>query len=382
MEIYLVGGAVRDFLLAKIHYPFKSQQDEQAYWAQVEKDWVVVGSTPEEMLKLGFRSVGKSFPVFLHPETQEEYALARTERKTGRGYTAFDCYFGTNVTLEEDLKRRDLTINAIAAKVDPNTFILEQIVDPYGGKNDLQQKLFRQVSSAFIEDPVRILRVARLASRFDDFIVHPELLMLMKQMVQEGEVDALVPERVWQEWQRSLNEKSPWQFLEILEQCGARERLFSEMGKLSLEKKQNLQQAVFNQELDTAKLGIELFGSEPTLLSKLLTKYRIPNDYAEIVLLVANYYPLYNEQITPELILTLFEKTDAFRRPERFQQFLAICSYFAASLSSKRNFLTEILYDLKNLNLKHLYNKNLAGQEIAKEVRQARLERIMQKSGD
>ena len=213
MEIYIVGGAVRDELLG---LPVK------------EKDWVVVGSTPEEMKTLGFQQVGKDFPVFLHPETHEEYALARTERKTGRGYTQFTCYAAPDVTLEEDLKRRDLTINAMAKTPDG------VLIDPYGGQKDLKNKLLRHTSDAFTEDPVRILRIARFAARYADlgFKVADETMPLLRKIVEMGEVDALVPERVWQEVASALCEKNPEIFFTVLKDCGALKVIFPELDQL------------------------------------------------------------------------------------------------------------------------------------------------------
>ena len=204
MEAYVVGGAVRDALLGR---PVQ------------DRDWVVVGATPAEMLARGFRPVGKDFPVFLHPESGEEYALARTERKSGHGYHGFVCHADPDVTLEQDLARRDLTINAIARRADGS------LVDPYGGVADLRAKVFRHVSPAFAEDPLRILRVARFAARFTDFSIAPETLALMRQMVAAGEVDHLVAERVWQELARGLMEAKPSRMIESLRACGALARL-------------------------------------------------------------------------------------------------------------------------------------------------------------
>jgi len=213
MKTYLVGGAVRDELL---DYPHK------------EKDWVVVGATPEQMLDAGFQQVGKDFPVFLHPDTKEEYALARTERKTSPGYKGFDVHATVDVTLEQDLLRRDLTINALAKGESG------EIIDPFNGLQDIQDKVLRHVSPAFSEDPVRILRVARFAARYRHlgFIVADETMQLMKQMVADGEVDALVPERVWQEMEKALGERSPSRFIEVLRDCGALERILPELDRL------------------------------------------------------------------------------------------------------------------------------------------------------
>jgi len=211
MKIYCVGGAVRDALLG---LPVQ------------DKDYVVVGATPAQMEQLGYRAVGKDFPVFLHPQTQEEYALARTERKSGKGYKGFVVHAAPDVTLEQDLLRRDLTINAIAQDSDGS------LIDPYGGQADLQAKCLRHVSPAFVEDPVRILRVARFAARFVEFHVAPETLQLMCDMVQAGEVDALVPERVWQELSTGLMEQQPSRMFEVLRACGALEKLFPELNRL------------------------------------------------------------------------------------------------------------------------------------------------------
>ncbi|MFP5419498.1 MAG: multifunctional CCA addition/repair protein, partial [Gammaproteobacteria bacterium] len=211
MKTYVVGGAVRDRLLGL---------------PVADRDHVVVGVTPEDMLARGFRPVGKDFPVFLHPETQAEYALARTERKAGPGYTGFTVFAAPDVTLEDDLRRRDLTINAIAEDEHG------ALIDPYGGQRDLAARVFRHVSDAFVEDPVRILRVARFAARFTDFSVAPETSALMQQMVDNGEVDALVPERVWQEVARGLMEVRPSRMFQVLRECGALARLFPEIDRL------------------------------------------------------------------------------------------------------------------------------------------------------
>jgi tRNA nucleotidyltransferase (CCA-adding enzyme) len=211
MQAYVVGGAVRDALLG---LPVK------------DRDWVVVGSTPEEMRARGFRPVGRDFPVFLHPQTSEEYALARTERKSGRGYTGFICHASPEVTLEEDLLRRDLTINAIARAEDGT------LIDPYGGRRDLEARVFRHVSPAFGEDPLRILRVARFAARFTDFTVAPETLALMRQMVAAGEVDHLVAERVWRELARGLMEAQPSRMIRVLRDCGALAVILPELERL------------------------------------------------------------------------------------------------------------------------------------------------------
>jgi tRNA nucleotidyltransferase (CCA-adding enzyme) len=213
MQIYCVGGAVRDELLGR---------------PVTDRDWVVTGATPEQMAALGFRPVGRDFPVFLHPDTHEEYALARTERKTARGYRGFQIHSSPEVTLEDDLRRRDLTINAIARTADG------ALIDPWGGQDDLRARRLRHVSDAFAEDPVRILRLARFAARLPDFSVAPETLALARQMVYEGEVDALVPERVWQELSRGLMEPQPSRMFQVLRDCGALARLLPEPAEIDL----------------------------------------------------------------------------------------------------------------------------------------------------
>lgn len=213
MDVYLVGGAVRDQLLGiSVH----------------DKDWVVVGSSPEQMLSQGFQTVGKDFPVFLHPKTHEEYALARTERKSGHGYTGFECHFSPDVTIEDDLLRRDLTINAMAQHEDGT------IIDPYDGQQDLQNKLLRHVSDAFVEDPLRVLRVARFAAKLAPlgFTVADETLELMSKIAQSGELSHLTAERVWQEWHKSLTTERPDVFLEVLRQCGALKVVLPELDVL------------------------------------------------------------------------------------------------------------------------------------------------------
>ena len=210
-QFYVVGGAVRDALLGL---------------PESDRDWVVVGATPQQLLDLGYRAVGKDFPVFLHPQTHEEVALARTERKTGPGYRGFSFHAAPDVTLEEDLARRDLTINAIARNTDGT------LIDPFGGQADLKARVLRHVSEAFVEDPVRLLRLARLAARLPDFTVAPETMDLMRRMVAAGEVDALVPERVWQEVSRGLMSPRPSRMLDVLQACGALQRLIPEVDRL------------------------------------------------------------------------------------------------------------------------------------------------------
>ena len=340
MKIYEVGGAVRDELLGM---------------PVADRDYVVVGATPEAMLARGFRPVGKDFPVFLHPATQEEYALARTERKTGRGYHGFAFHAAPDVTLEEDLARRDLTINAMARSEDGN------IVDPFGGRADLDARVLRHVGPAFVEDPVRILRLARFAARFTDFSVAPETVALMGRMVEEGEVDHLVPERVWQEIARGLMEQRPSRLFQVLRECGALARLLPEVDRLFGVP----QRPEFHPEVDTgihtlmvvdqaarhnfalpvrfAALVHDLGkGTTPadllprhhghearsvTLATALCARLRVPGEARDLALLVARWHGDIHRgrELRPATVVSLLEKTDALRRPERFGQLLQAC---------------------------------------------------------
>jgi len=337
MQAYVVGGAVRDELLG---LPVQ------------DRDWVVVGATPEQMLAQGFRPVGKDFPVFLHPETQEEYALARTERKTAPGYHGFVFHTEPSVKLEDDLVRRDLTVNAMARAPDGS------IVDPYGGLQDLRDRVFRHVSDAFAEDPVRILRLARFAARFPDFKVADSTLALMRQMVEDGEVDALVPERVWQELSRGLMEQRPSRMLAVLRDCGALARILPELDALWGVP----QPPLHHPEVDTgvhmmlvidyaAERGLDLpvrfaalmhdlgkgvtpsaswpkhhghEGMGPRLVTALAKRLRVPTDCRDLAAMTAREHGNVTRalELRPNTIVTLFERCDAFRKPERFAQML------------------------------------------------------------
>ncbi len=341
MKVFLVGGAVRDALLGLSGF---------------DRDWLVVGSTPEEMVSLGYQTVGKDFPVFLHPDTREEYALARTERKTARGYKGFSVYAAPDVTLEEDLARRDLTINAIAQ--DPLT---GQIFDPYGGRKDLSHKVLRHMTAAFREDPVRILRIARFAARFPDFSLAPETLALMRAMVDEGEVDALVSERVWQEMARGLMGKQPSRMLQVLRACGALQRLLPEVDRLYGVP----QRAQYHPEIDTgihlemvldqsarcdATLEVRFAclchdlgkGTTPAdilprhigheqrsvkLLQSICERWRVPVECKELAEVVAREHGNIHQSLEfgAEALLRLLVRCDALRRPARFAQALVAC---------------------------------------------------------
>jgi tRNA nucleotidyltransferase (CCA-adding enzyme) len=289
VKVYLVGGAVRDELLG---VPLQ------------ERDYVVVGSTPEEMVRLGFKPVGKDFPVFLHPKTHAEYALARTERKSGRGYKGFTVYASPEVTLEEDLRRRDLTINAMARSEDG------KLIDPFGGKKDLEAGVLRHVSEAFAEDPVRILRVARFAARFG-FSVHPSTLKLMEQMVQAGEADFLVPERVWQEFSRGLGERRPELMFEVLQRAGLLAKAFPELKAWPPRFSGSVP-------VRFAVLAWPLAENEVQALSERL---RAPSEVRDLaVATVRSREGL--KKSTPEVLLGVLKGADAFRRPERFAELL------------------------------------------------------------
>ncbi len=313
MRIYAVGGAVRDELLG---LPVK------------DRDYVVVGATPDDMARLGYKPVGKDFPVFLHPRTHEEYALARTERKTARGYKGFQVYAAPDVTLEQDLSRRDLTINAIARDE------RGRIIDPYGGAVDLKRGVLRHVSPAFAEDPVRILRVARFGARFG-FKVAPATLRLMRAMVQAGEADALVAERVWQELATGLMEAAPSKMFALLRQCGALERVLPE---LDAAWKQRGQCARSLRALDYAAarghalevryavLGCALAGlaASERELRRMSVRLRAPADARDLALLALRHRAQIGlaAKLEAEAVVALFQSCDAWRRPARFEQLL------------------------------------------------------------
>ena len=340
MKIYLVGGAVRDRLLGRVGG---------------DRDWVVVGGTPEAMQAQGFRPVGKDFPVFLHPETGEEYALARTERKSGRGYKGFVVHTSPDVSLDDDLLRRDLTINAMAQDEHG------EVIDPHGGQADLAARVLRHVSPAFGEDPVRILRLARFAARFPDFSVAPDTLALMRQMVDEGEVDHLVPERVWQELARGMMEARPSRLFEVLRDCGALARLLPELDALWGVP----QRAEYHPEIDTgvhammvmdmsarlqaplpvryACLGHDLGkgqtpadvlprhlgheGRSVRLLKAVGDRLRVPNDCRELAEVVAREHGNIHAsaQLSAAATVRLLERCDAIRKPQRFHDILLAC---------------------------------------------------------
>jgi len=301
MKIYSVGGAVRDALLG---LPVR------------DRDWVVVGATPEALAAAGYLPVGKDFPVFLHPQTREEYALARTERKTAQGYHGFAMHAAPDVTLEEDLARRDLTINAIAQDTDG------VLTDPYGGQRDIAARVLRHVTSAFAEDPVRILRVARFAARFTDFSLAPETLQLMREMVAAGEVDALVPERVWQELARGLMERQPSRLFDVLRDCGALRPLLPEVDT-NVHLMRVLDMAA---QLD-APLPVRFACLCHDLGKGLCQRLRVPTNCRDIAGVVAREHGNIHcsAEFNAAALVQLLERCDAFRKPQRFADILLAC---------------------------------------------------------
>jgi tRNA nucleotidyltransferase (CCA-adding enzyme) len=398
MKTYLVGGAVRDRLLGM----------------QVkDRDYVVVGATPDDLLRLDYKPVGKDFPVFLHPQTREEYALARTERKTGRGYHAFAFDTGKSVTLEDDLRRRDLTINAMAE--DENGVL----IDPFCGSSDLRDKLLRHVSPAFAEDPVRVLRVARFAARYkmQGFRVADETMALMRTMVQSGEVDHLVPERVWAETRKALSEPTPGAFLASLRDCGALAVLMPEVDALYGVP----QRAEYHPEIDTgvhvgmvldmaarvasgdaligwcalthdlgkaltpkdelpSHRGHEHSGIAP--LRALAARLKVPVEYAALAELVCRLHLLAHTafDLRANTVLELFEKLDAFRKPERLAQFLLACEAdkrgrggMADTNYPQAKYLLELFHKAKEPKAQVLLDAGLSGAELGAALREARL---------
>ncbi len=402
MKIYQVGGAVRDKLLG---LPVK------------DHDWVVVGATPETMSKLGYRPVGKDFPVFLHPNSHEEYALARTERKTAPGYAGFAFHAAPEVTLEEDLCRRDLTINAIAMASDGT------LTDPFNGQRDLRDKVLRHVSNAFEEDPVRILRLARFYARFAPlgFTIAPATMVLMQRMVASGEVDALVSERVWQETQRALGEQRPSAFFEALRTCGALARLFPEIDRLFGVP----QTAIHHPEIDTGihvMMVLEqaaLISPEPRvrfaallhdlgkgttpqnewprhighearslpLVRQLCERLKTPNDYRDLALLAAKFHThchRANELRATTLVDTL-QELDAYRRPDRFEEFLLTClaDYRGRGGFEERDYpqaerLRRASIAALSVNAAALAESGFKGQKLAEQLRRGRISAVKQ----
>ncbi|MBK5204685.1 MAG: multifunctional CCA addition/repair protein [Polaromonas sp.] len=419
MQIYMVGGAVRDTLLG---LPVQ------------DRDWVVVGATPAELVAQGFVPVGRDFPVFLHPHTREEYALARTERNTARGYRGFVVHAEPDVTLEQDLARRDLTINSIAVPAHPESEKglfkpdFEALIDPYGGQQDLQRKVLRHVTDAFREDPVRILRLARFAARFADFSVAPETLAMMQDMVAHGEVDALVPERVWQELARGLMEDTPSRMFEVLRECGALQKLLPEVARLWGVP----QRADYHPEVDTgihlmlvldmaaqlqapltvrfACLGHDLGkGTTPAdilprhigheergagLLKDVCERLRVPTECREMADVVAREHGNIHRSgdFSASAVVRLLERCDAFRKPRRFADILLACECdargrlgFEHSPYPQRQRLLEALAAAQSVATDQVAaNAQAAGQsgkQIGEWIHQARVAAVSRNPG-
>lgn len=400
MQIFLVGGAVRDKLLG---YPYS------------EKDWVVVGATHQEMIERGFTQVGKDFPVYLHPQTKDEYALARTERKTGNGYTGFQFNSDPNVKLEEDLARRDLTINAIAETE------TGEIIDPYNGQRDIEHKILRHVSNAFTEDPVRILRVARFSARYAHlgFTLAEETRHLMEQMVLRGEVDHLVSERIWKEFHRALAEPTPTQFIKTLRACYALNKIMPELDALfgvpqpeqhhpeidtgvhallSLERAASLSDSIrvrFAALIHDLGKGMtpketlpHHYGHEEegvALVDKLCNRLSAPNEYRDLARICTRFHTNCHKafELKTSTLLKVLEQTDAYRKPERFEEFLICCQADAQGRTGKENtaypqaeFLRRAYHATSNIDVKALMEQGISGKDLGEAIRRERLRQL------
>jgi len=364
MKIYCVGGAVRDELLG---LPVK------------DRDYVVVGATPEEMAKQGYKPVGRDFPVFLHPRTHNEYALARTERKTARGYHGFEFHATPDVTLEQDLARRDLTINAIARDAEG------RVIDPFNGAADLKARMLRHVSPAFVEDPVRILRVARFAARFG-FRIAPETMKLMRDMASGGEADALVPERVWQEVARGLMEAAPSRMLEVLRECGALARVMPELGALWDDA--DVARSALHALDAAAQAGATLPARFATLarflvplaVESLTSRLKAPADCRELALLAARHANtvLDGAHLDAEAVLELFNIVDAWRRPERFGELMTAALAGEADAGPARDPLERALKAAAAVKAGEIARAADGAGAIRSNIAAARLEAIRQ----
>ncbi len=400
IQVYLVGGAVRDELLNR---PVS------------DRDWVVIGATPAQLLEQGYQQIGNDFPCFLHPTTKDEYALARTEKKSGSGYTGFVCDFSPDVTLEEDLSRRDLTINAIAKA--PNG----EYIDPYQGREDLSNRVLRHVSDAFAEDPLRVLRVARFAARYAElgFTVHPSTLALMKQLVDSGELSALTPERVWKEMSRALTEPRPSEFFCVLRACGALAVLLPEVDCLfgvpqppehhpEIDTGDHVMMVVdaAREQFDTLivtwaalmhDLGKGVTPKEEwpkhicheikgvPLVEAVCERYKVPKDFRTLAMLVSEHHLRCHKllEMKAKSILRLLEVLDAFRRPERVEHFAQACEADARGRLGLENrdypqsvLLVKCSEIGKNINIKPLLDKGYQGLKLAEQIRRERLSAI------
>jgi tRNA nucleotidyltransferase (CCA-adding enzyme) len=363
MKIYAVGGAVRDELLGL---------------PVADRDYVVVGASPAAMTALGFKPVGRDFPVFLHPQTHEEYALARTERKTARGYHGFEFHTAPDVTLEQDLARRDLTINAIAKDEDG------QIIDPFNGAADLKARVLRHVGPAFVEDPVRILRVARFAARFD-FAIEPATLTLMRAMVVRGEVDALVAERVWQELSRGLMERLPSRMLAALDACGALATVLHELarelsGSSLAQRQQVLDRAAAAAADLPQRFALLTMHAADAALAALCERLRVPQECADLALLAARQRDNAAHAVTLDAgaLLALLQAADALRRPARFAQWLALIEWDAPATAPAVVRLRAALAAAQSVDAGAVSKQHAGSEQIREAVAAARANAIAQ----
>lgn len=362
MEIFLVGGAVRDALMGL---------------AVTEKDYVVVGATVEEMLAKGFIQVGKDFPVFLHPTTREEYALARTERKTGRGYNGFSVYASPEVTLVEDLARRDLTINAIAQDAQGN------LIDPFGGQEDIKRGVLRHVSEAFVEDPLRVLRIARFAARFSHFTIAPQTQNLIEEMVKSGELSHLIPARVWKEMEKALQEEQSNRFFHLLYEYHAVSVLYPTLNQNTKAWENAISRVEKLGKADVhVKFAVFLY---PDLLGnveefqKFCSNYPVPNAYKNVVMNVIRGWESYvqlSQPLTSEKIMHLFEIVDAIRRPSQLTLFLEAVSAFSIHTQRVHQQILLALEKIATIHTEDIIASDLSGLEIAKRIRERRLAEI------
>lgn len=362
MQIYKVGGAVRDRLLGR---PVS------------DIDWLVVGATVEQMQAQGFRPVGADFPVFIHPSSGQEYALARTERKSGRGYGGFTFHASPEVTLEEDLIRRDLTINAMAEDEQGNLY------DPYHGKRDLDQRILRHVSPAFAEDPLRVLRVARFAARYAPagFHIAGETLELMRQISASGELQALTAERSWKEVERALMEDQPQVFIQVLRECGALKELMPELehGKDTLAA---LRQAAQHQQPLPVRWACLLRGLEPAAIKALNQRFKAPRECQELAALVGEWAGRADEalQLEPENLLEMLQKFDVYRRPQRFEDFIAACEMAALGQGPagypQADYLLGAAAAAREVDVKPLVEAGLTGQGLGEALKAERLKAL------
>ena len=373
MKTYQVGGAVRDRLLGlPVH----------------DIDYVVVGSSVKEMLGNGFRPVGSHFPVFLHPQTQHEYALARTERKTAPGHQGFVFHADPSIRLADDLKRRDLTINAMAQEVNASGELVGHLIDPYRGKVDLEQGIFRHLSDAFSEDPLRVLRVARFAARFPTFTIAPETLAIMKYMVSKDELKTLSKERIWQELARALRSQAPERFIDVLEECGALEEIwptaFTVQWRNMSSRKEMLAQlnqvVAIHPEIDK-RLAILLKKLKPVEISTWGGELRVPNEITEYCFAVAEFEACHEFVLSPHIVLDLFNRTDVWRKPARFTEVMKLFESIGvgvANWSKLVNAALQVDGGQIAAKISQLGSSSNLGEEIHQAVVHARLMAISQ----